>query len=163
MQVFTMRPIGWVRSPIREVLDDCWGGVESCVELDETQFSADSLQGLEEFSHVVVVFHFHLIAPDDVTTGLRYPRGRKDWPNVGIFAQPAKARPNHLGVTTCPILRVDGTRLWVKELDAIDGTPVLDLKPYLPEFGPRTEVRQAAWTRELMRGYFGRMSGVDSA
>src|SRR5882724_7796590 len=137
MPSFAMRPIGWVRSSVREPADDCWGGLVSSIELDHEQFSEDSLQGLDAFSHVIVVFHFHRLAPDDVITGRRHPRGRKDWPSVGIFAQPGKARPNHIGVTACRIQNIIGTRLWVHELDAIDGTPVLDLKPYMEEFGPR--------------------------
>lgn len=77
-----------------------------------------------------------------------------DWPLVGIFAQRAKGRPNRLGVTTCELLSVDGLSLQVRGLDAIDGTPVLDIKPYVLEFAPRTPVRQPAWISELMRGYW---------
>jgi tRNA (Thr-GGU) A37 N-methylase len=71
-----------------------------------------------------------------------------------IFAQRASARPNGLGVTRCRLLRIEGLRLTVDGLDALDGTPVLDIKPYLEEFGPRGPVHQPQWTRELMHGYF---------
>src|SRR5258708_7637935 len=162
MSPFALRPIGWVRSPVCEPLDDCWGGVESRSELDETQFTAESLRGLDEFSHVTVLFLLDRVADEAIITASRRPRGREDWPQVGIFAQPGKARPNRIGVTTCRILRIEGSHLWVTELDAIDGTPVLDLKPYIEEFGPRTPVRQPEWSRELMRGYFGRMPGTRS-
>ena len=88
--------------------------------------------------------------------GARNPRNNKDWPLVGIFAQRGKGRPNRIGSTICRVLRREGRRLWVAELDAIEGTPVLDLKPVMREFLPRTEVRQPAWSSELMRHYWDR-------
>ena len=75
---------------------------------------------------------------------------------VGIFAQRAKARPNRLGVSRCRLVRVDGTRLVVGGLDAIDGTPVLDVKPWIDAFGPQGAVRQPTWATELMRDYYAR-------
>ena len=155
---FTVDPIAWVRSPIATPADDCWRGTIATIELDTARFTADSLAGLDEFSHVDVVFLFHLLDPAGVLTGKSHPRQRADWPEVGIFAQRARNRPNRLGVTTCAIVKIEGTRLWVSELDAVNGTPVLDLKPHIPEFGARTPVRQPAWARELMRRYFGRPS-----
>ena len=73
---------------------------------------------------------------------------------IGIFAQRGKGRPNRIGISTCRLLGVDGTRVRVSGLDAIDGTPVLDIKPYMREFGPRGEVRQPHWADEIMGGYF---------
>ena len=84
----------------------------------------------------------------------RHPRGNPDWPKVGVFAQRGRNRPNRLGVSVCRILGVDSTRLLVGGLDAIDGTPVLDIKPVLAEFLPRGEVRQPDWSRELMADYW---------
>jgi tRNA (Thr-GGU) A37 N-methylase len=101
-----------------------------------------------------VIFLFHHVASEAVQTGSRHPRERTDWPKVGIFAQRAKDRPNRIGSTLCKIERVDGLHISVHELDAIDGTPVLDIKPYMAEFGPREAVRQPAWSQELMAGYF---------
>lgn len=72
----------------------------------------------------------------------------------GIFAQRAKGRPNRLGVSVCELLAVEGLTVTAQGLDAIDGTPVLDLKPYLQEFAPRSPVRQPAWSHELMAGYW---------
>jgi tRNA (Thr-GGU) A37 N-methylase len=89
-----------------------------------------------------------------VQTAARHPRGNTEWPKVGIFAQRAKMRPNRIGVTTCRLLEVDGLTLRVQGLDAIDGTPVVDLKPYMREFGPRGDVRQPQWSTELMAGYW---------
>ena len=73
---------------------------------------------------------------------------------MGIFAQRGKNRPNRIGSTICRIVRVQGTKLFVAELDAINGTPVLDIKPVMAEFLPRQTVRQPAWSHELMREYW---------
>lgn len=137
-----MRPIGHVRGGRTEAFDDDWGDVEAVVALDGSQFEPDALAGLDQFSHLDVVFVFHLVDATSVVAGARHPRGRDDWPAVGIFAQRAKARPNRIGVTTCELVGVDGLDVRVRGLDAIDGTPVLDLKPHLAEFGARGPVRQ---------------------
>ncbi len=113
-----------------------------------------ALWGLDAFSHIEVVYAFHRVEAGSVEFGARRPRGNPDWPEVGIFAQRGKNRPNRLGVTTCAVLGVDGREITVRGLDAIDGTPVIDIKPYMQEFGPRGQVRQPAWATELMRGYW---------
>src|SRR5438876_5982744 len=154
MSEIVLSSIGTVRSPVREIVDDVWGGLVSRVELDANRFTADSLAGLAEFSHVEIVFHFHKLAETDLITGKRRPRGRADWPEVGIFAQRAKLRPNRIGVTVCRLLSVEGLAITVEGLDAVDGTPVLDLKPYMKEFGPKGEIRQPSWASESMAGYW---------
>jgi len=148
-----LEPIGRVQTTRREAEDDYWGGVEACIELD-ARLDADALAGLETFSHVEVLFFFHAVAPEKIVSGARHPRNNPDWPAVGILAQRGKNRPNRLGSTICRVLRVDGRRLLVAELDAIDGTPVLDVKPVMQEFLPRGPVRQPAWSHELMRAYW---------
>jgi tRNA-Thr(GGU) m(6)t(6)A37 methyltransferase TsaA len=154
VQQVVSTPVGVVHSARREPIDDDWDSVAATIELDPQQFDAEALAGLEEFSHLEVVFVFHLVDTDDVQTGSRHPRGNTDWPKIGIFAQRGKARPNRLGVTVCRLLGVDGLTLRVEGLDAIDGTPVLDLKPYMTEFAPRGEVRQPQWSHELMSSYW---------
>jgi len=149
-----LAPIGFVHSVIREPVDDVWGGVRSRIELDASRFSTDSLAGLSEFSHLEVVFCFHRVQESEIHLGARHPRGHTDWPKVGIFAQRGKARPNRVGVTVCQLLAVDGLSVEVEGLDAIDGTPVLDIKPYMREFAARGTVRQPAWSSELMSGYW---------
>jgi tRNA (adenine37-N6)-methyltransferase len=72
----------------------------------------------------------------------------------GHFAQRGKNRPNRIGSTICCVVRVAGAKLFVSELDAINGTPVLDIKPVMVEFLPRQDVRQPAWSRQLMRDYW---------
>ena len=151
---FEVRPVGTVRSERTEPVDDDWDSVATRIELDGERFTTDVVAGLDGFSHLDVVYLFHLVDEGDVNLGARHPRGRSDWPSVGIFAQRAKARPNRLGVTTCRILSVDGLTIHVAGLDAIDGTPVLDLKPNMAEFWARGEHRQPAWATELMTGYW---------
>ncbi len=150
-----MRPIGRVTSPRAEAIDDDWDSITSIIELDPEVLDGDATEGLADFSHVEVVYVFDQVDPAQVTTGARHPRGNTSWPKVGILAQRAKNRPNRIGVTVCRLLSVDGLRLTVAALDAIDGTPVLDVKPYMAEFGPRGAVRQPAWSSELMSGYWG--------
>ena len=155
MVSITLSPVGRVHSPRTEAKDDFWGNLVSVIELDGTRFTPDSVLGLTEFSHILVVYCFHLVPDESILTGANHPRGNPDWPRVGIFAQRKKDRPNRLGVSVCELLEVDGLKLKVKALDAIDGTPVLDIKPYVREFEPDPErVRQPKWMTELMHDYF---------
>jgi tRNA (adenine37-N6)-methyltransferase len=154
LEPITLIPIGVVRSPRTEVVDDDWGGVLSTIEIDATRFTSDALVGLDAFSHVEVLFHLDRVEEGDVEHGARHPRGRTDWPRAGIFAQRAKWRPNRLGASICRVLAVEGLSLRVEGLDAIDGSPVLDVKPFMREFGPRGEVRQPEWASELMSRYW---------
>ena len=153
--MIALEPVGVVVGGRTEPIDDEWGGVEAVIRLDGARFAADAVRGLADFSHVVVVFQFHLVEEAEVRTGARRPRGNPDWPEVGMFAQRARMRPNRLGVSACALLGVDGLDLHVRGLDAIDGSPVLDVKPYMREFEPdAASVRQPAWASELMRGYY---------
>ena len=150
---WTVRPIGSVSSPRHETNDDDWGDVRSTITL-LPPFDASSLRGIEAFSHVEVVYVFDRVDPSSVCQHARHPRGNPAWPEVGIFAQRGKDRPNRLGLSTCELLGVDDVTIQVRGLDAVDGTPVLDVKPYLQEFGPRGPVRQPSWSTELMADYF---------
>ena len=150
---FAVRTIGFVASPRREAIDDDWGEVEATITL-VAPYGADALRGLDAFSHVEVIYLFHGVDAESVHTGTRVPRGNPAWPEVGIFAQRARNRPNRLGLATCDVVAVTGNTLRVRGLDAIDGTPVLDLKPYMSEFGPRGRVVQPEWSHELMANYY---------
>jgi tRNA (Thr-GGU) A37 N-methylase len=101
-----------------------------------------------------VLFVFDRVDDTKVMRGARHPRNNPAWPRTGILAQRAKNRPNRLGSTICRVLRREGRTLWVRELDAVEGTPVVDIKPVLREFLPREEVRQPAWASELMQEYW---------
>ncbi len=151
---FRLEPVGHVRGGRTEAIDDDWGPSRARIELDATRFGLEALFGLADFSHAEIVFVFDQITDDQVTTGARRPRGREDWPLVGIFAQRGRNRPNRLGVSVCKVIAVDGLTIEVEGLDAIDGTPVLDIKPVLKGFIPRGEVREPAWAAEIMEGYW---------
>ena len=146
-------PIGVVVGGRTEPIDDDWGTVEAVIRLDGQRFASDAVAGLDAFSHLCVVFQFHLVAEADVVVGARHPRGNLDWPLVGMFAQRAKMRPNRLGVSNCALVAIDGLDLHVRGLDAVAGTPVLDVKPFMREFEP-VGTRQPAWATELMAGYY---------
>ncbi len=148
-----LEPIGFVRNGRTDLRDDDWGGVGSRIELTAA-FGPESLEGLREFSHAEVIFHFDRVDEATVEKGSRRPRGNPDWPRVGIFAQRAKARPNRLGATIVEIIGCEGSALKVRGLDAIDGTPVLDIKPVMAEFLPRGAIRQPQWSHELMSEYW---------
>jgi len=148
-----VQPIGFVEARRPHAEDDFWGGEEACIALSN-QFGPDSLEGMDEFSHVEVIYYFHEVDPSKIVSGARHPRNNNAWPAVGIFAQRGKNRPNRIDSTICRVIRVDGTKLYVAELDAINGTPVLDIKPVMAEFLPREGIRQPAWSRELMREYW---------
>ena len=150
---FTVLPIAFVHAERTRAEDDQWGGTLARIELVPS-FEPDALAGLEAFSHVEVLFLFHAVDEERVTRGARHPRGNPAWPKVGIFAQRGKGRPNRIGSTICRVVSVEGRTLTVAELDAIDGTPVLDIKPVMREFLPRGAVRQPDWVAELMASYW---------
>ena len=150
---FTVSPIAAVVGGRSEPIDDDWDQVEATIVLAD-RLPAEAIAGLDGFSHLDVVFVFDRVTESSIVTGARHPRDRPDWPAVGIFAQRAKARPNRIGVSTCRLLAMEGRVLRVRGLDAIDGTPVLDLKPHVIEMGPREAVTEPAWMSELMAGYW---------
>ena len=150
---YTIEPVAFVSAPRTSAEDDDWGGQIAEIRL-ASGMDPSSLRGLEAFSHVEILFLFHRVDHAKVVTGARHPRNNPAWPKVGIFAQRAKNRPNRIGSTICRVLGVESDTLWVLELDAIDGTPVLDIKPVMTEFLPRTEVSQPSWASELMANYW---------
>jgi tRNA-Thr(GGU) m(6)t(6)A37 methyltransferase TsaA len=150
---WVVRAIGVVSSPRSEAIDDDWGEVEATITL-APPYRPAALLGLTDFSHLEVIYLFHRVDPDSVQIESRVPRGNPAWPEVGIFAQRAKDRPNRLGLATCELIDVAGSVIRVRGLDAIDGTPVLDIKPYMTEFAPRGPVAQPRWSHELMDEYY---------
>jgi tRNA-Thr(GGU) m(6)t(6)A37 methyltransferase TsaA len=148
-----IEPIAYVRGGRSDVRDDYWGGEGTVIEL-RPDLPAESLDGIEEFSHAEILFFFDRLPAESAQFGARHPRGNRSWPKVGVFAQRAKARPNRLGATIVRITGRRGRTLHVEGLDALDGTPVVDIKPVFAEFLPRDPIRQPAWTHELMRDYW---------
>jgi tRNA (Thr-GGU) A37 N-methylase len=154
MNVFEVKAIGHVRGGRDVPEDDGWEGIFAEIELDANQFNEAALLGLDQFSHAEIVFVFDQVGPEDITYDARHPRGRMDWPKVGIFAQRGRNRPNRLGVSICRIAQVSGLTLRVQGLDAIAGTPVLDIKPVMKGFQPRGAIKEPDWAREIMERYW---------
>ena len=130
-----------------EASDDDWGDVTATID-PRAAVRRRSVAGLEEFSHVEVVFLFDRVDPASVCEHSRRPRGNPEWPEVGIFAQRAKDRPNRLGLCTCELVAVDGASIVVRGLDAIDGTPVLDVKPYMERVRAAGRSAPTGWSHE---------------
>jgi tRNA-Thr(GGU) m(6)t(6)A37 methyltransferase TsaA len=148
-----LQPIGVIKSPVTEGVDENWGQVVAEIHLNPEL--ATGLQGLDQFSHVLVIFHMHNSPTfNSVSDLVRRPRGQADMPELGIFAQRAKHRPNPIGLTAVAIVGIKDNVLTVRGLDAIDGTPVLDLKPYFPIFDRVETATTPEWVERLMKGYF---------
>lgn len=147
-----LEPIGVVHNSVRAGGDEGWNEVVS--ELRVRSEWAAGLLGLEAFSHVVVVFFMHDARFQPQAQLVRRPRDRDDMPPVGCFAQRAKHRPNPIGITVAALERVAPGALFVRGLDAIDGSPVLDIKPHVPAFDAPAHATIPEWMQRLMTGYF---------
>jgi tRNA (Thr-GGU) A37 N-methylase len=148
-----IRTIAYVRNERRELADDNWDDFVSTIELADDVPTA-ALRGLEEFSHIEVVFFAGLAENVPPGPWHRRPRGNPDWPDVGIFAQRNKDRPNRLMLSVVAIERVDKRSVVVRGLDAINDTQVFDIKPVYSWSGPRGEFHVARWSDELGENYF---------
>jgi len=146
-------PIGYVKSKRSGMQDDYWGNVVSEITISE-DFPEECLDGIDTFSHLEIIFYFDKAEPSKVVTGASHPRGNTEWPNVGIFAQRKKDRPNHIGTTIVKLISRKERTLMVQGLDADNDTPVLDIKPVAQEFLPNETVAQPAWMSELMKDYW---------
>ena len=152
METIPLVVIGSVSNGRTSADDRGWGALESRIEL-RPEF-ADGLLGLDQFTHALVVFFMHRYPDREISVLRRHPRGRSDMPLLGVFAQRARMRPNRVGITAVEIVRVEEDAAVVRGLDALDGTPVLDLKPYVPVFDRRDGARVPEWMTRLMEGYF---------
>lgn len=151
MNQIIMEPIGYVHNQVREKKDDAWGGNISTIFLEESYHGG--LTGLADFTHAIILCHLDKTKYIPEKHLLRQPRNRADMPLLGIFSQRTKDHPNQIGITAVEILSVAENSITVKGLDAIDGTPVLDIKPYFPAFDKR-EARTPDWVDILMEHYF---------
>lgn len=139
-----LTPIGIVRNGLQESHHDTpWREIESEVEIDPIW--QEALEGLEQFSHVWVIFYFDRIpAPD--SPRLR-PMRRADMPLVGRLATRTPQRPNPIGISPVELVRIDGNRLRVRGLEALDGSPVLDIKPYVPHGDAIVDAQVGDWVK----------------
>ena len=150
---YSIKPIAYVNNNRKDIEDDSWGSILSTIELAENMLES-SLKGINEFSHLEIIFYFNKVSDENIQYEARHPRNNKNYPEVGIFAQRGKNRPNKLGVTIVELLEVKQRTLFVKGLDAIDGTPIIDIKPVMKEFLPKDKVRQPNWSISLMENYW---------
>jgi tRNA-Thr(GGU) m(6)t(6)A37 methyltransferase TsaA len=148
-----IKPIAFVKNSRKSVSDDYWGNIISEITLIDS-FTEDSLQGINEFSHLEIIFYFNQVLDDAIIKEARHPRGNTNLPKVGIFAQRGKNRPNKLGLTIVELIEQKGKTLIVKGLDAIDWTPIVDIKPVIKEFLPTNEILQPKWCSDLMKNYW---------
>jgi len=143
----SLKVIGIVRNGIKQRPESGWEKIVSEIVVDSRL--TEALDGLEEFSHIIVIYWMHRVpALDKVPTKI-HPRGRQDLPLVGLFATRAPYRPNPVGETTVRLLERRDNILKVEGLDAIDGTPVIDIKPCIPGLDAVTEAKVPSWVTKL--------------
>ena len=150
--MINLQPVAFVKNSRKDQSDDFWGAVISEIKLI-AEIPEAAFDGIEDFSHLEIVFHFDKADKSKIVFN-GHPRGNTNWPGVGIFAQRKKDRPNGIGLTIVELVKREGNTIWVKYLDAIDGTPILDIKPVMKEFLPTTEIKQPKWSSELMQNYW---------
>ena len=132
LEPISLRAIAVVRNNVAEPRPDGWEHVRSDLIFRDDLLAA--LDGIEAYSHVIVVLHCHRVPEEERTTGRLHPRGDARLPGQGVLATRSQRRPNAIGVSVVPLLRRRRNILRVQGLDSIDGTPVLDIKPYLPSY-----------------------------
>jgi len=148
----TVKPIGVVKNSRKQPTDDFWEEIISEIELVD-DVPSEAFSGLSDFSHLEIIYYFDRVNCNDIVFS-GHPRGNPDFPLVGIFGQRKKDRPNTIGLCTVELVEHTGRTIRVRHLDAIDGTPVLDIKPVFREFQPKGNVRQPDWVAELMKNYW---------
>ena len=147
-----LKPIATVKNLRTEPIDDNWETIIADIELAD-HIPTQSFDSISDFSHLEIIYYFDKVNNNDIVFSGR-PRGNPNYPLVGIFGQRKKDRPNKIGLATVELLEHSGRTIKVKFLDAIDGTPVLDIKPVFKEFQPTTEIKQPIWVADLMKNYW---------
>jgi len=139
----SLKAIGIVRNEVKRPLKQDWEKVVSDIVVDSSL--TEALDGLEKFSHIIVVYWMHRVAATGELPTKVHPKGRQELPLVGLFATRSPQRPNPVGVATVRLLKRRDNILRVEGLDAIDGTPVIDIKPYLPGYDSAANAKVALW------------------
>ena len=148
-----LEPIAYVKNTRSIIQDDNWAKVISEIELIP-EIAAEALNGIEAFSHLEIIFYMDRVLDEKAVAQCRHPRKYTALPKVGTFAQRNKNRPNKLGLTKMELLEKKERSIVVRNLDAIDGTPILDIKPVMAEFQAKKPIHQPEWTREVMKNYW---------
>jgi tRNA-Thr(GGU) m(6)t(6)A37 methyltransferase TsaA len=142
----TLKAIGFIRNGINQRPEQGWEKVVSEVVIDSNL--TDALDGLEQFSHLIILYWMHQ-APTCQPPLKVHPMGKAELPLVGLFATRSPHRPNPIGKSTVKLLNRQRNILRVEGLDAIDGTPVVDIKPYIPGYDSATDVEVPRWVTNL--------------
>ena len=140
--IIKYKPIGIIRTPFKEpkgvpIQPSAAKGVKGRVEIFP-EYSL-GLKDIEGFSHIILIYHFHLAKP-----GKLIVKPFLDNEEHGVFATRAPSRPNPIGISVVRLLHVENNILYVEDVDIVDGTPLLDIKPYVPEFDVR-RVERIGW------------------
>ena len=139
----TLKAIGVVKSVTKQPARRSWEKTISDIVVDSSL--TEALDGLDEFSHIIVIYWMHQVARlGQVPTKVR-PMGRREVPVVGLFATRSPNRPNPIGIATVRLLKRQDNLLKVEGLDAFDGTPVIDIKPYIPGYDSSTNAKVPSW------------------
>ncbi len=143
LPAISLKPIGIVRNEVkRPILEHDWGKVVSDIVVHPSL--TEALDNLDEFSHLTVLYWMHRLRPGQPPTKA-HPRHKQELPLVGLFATRSPNRPNPIGKAIVRLLRRQGNILRVEGLDAIDGSPVIDIKPYIPGYDSVANARVPRW------------------
>jgi len=141
----TLKAIGIIRNEVKRKPESEYSWQEIVSEIVVDSSLTEALDALEEFSHIIVLYWMHQVTTTTQLPCRIHPRGNSELPLVGRFATRSPHRPNPIGKTTVKLLERQGNILKVKGLDAIDGTPVIDIKPYLPGYDSVADARVPSW------------------
>lgn len=147
-----LKPIATVKNSRKEPIDDNWEEIIAEIEL-AAHIPTEAFNHIADFSHLEIIYYFDKVKPENIVFS-GHPRGNPNYPLVGILAQRKKDRPNQIGLCTVELMAHKDRNITVKYLDAIDGTPILDIKPVFREFQPKGEVKQPGWVADLMKHYW---------
>ncbi len=147
-----LTPIAIVKNSRTTPIDDNWEEVIAEIELAES-IPTEAFENISDFSHLEIIYYFNRVVSKDIVFSGR-PRGNPKYPIIGILGQRRKDRPNRIGLCTVQLLEHRCRTIKVKYLDAIDGTPVLDIKPVFREYQPKGEIKQPIWVEDLMKKYW---------
>src|SRR5476651_916505 len=132
MNPIQLKPVALIKNERNEPIDDNWGSIISEIELCG-EIPTEAFDHIEDFSHLEIIYYFDQVKEDKIVFS-GHPRGNPAYPKAGIFGQRKKDRPNQLGLCTVELIEHRGRSIFVKFLDAINGTPILDIKPVFKEF-----------------------------
>lgn len=150
-----LKQVGTVYNNRNQIIDDYWGSIESIIKLNSDSYEKSATDGLNKFSHIEVLFYMDRVDQNKIITAKRHPRNNINLPKVGILAQRGKNRPNQIASSIAQLISVNDLELKVIGLDAINNTPVLDIKPYFLDMIPnKKSIKEPNWVFEISKNYF---------